>query len=934
KRRAGHTLTLKGYADAGGVHGAIAHTVESVYQNLSLDEQTIARDIFLRLTELGEGTEDTRRRASFAELMSNVENADEVRQVLNLLAEARLITLGEDTAEVAHEALIREWPTLREWLNQDREGLLLHRHLTEAAYEWELLERDMGALYRGVHLAQAREWAALHPKRLNAGEQAFLDASNELEQHEAKEREAQQQRELEAAQKLAESERQSIVRLRIRNRIISAVGVVALILAVLAGVFALSSNQNAQKAQTNFTHADALRLAAEANKLLLQPGSDADLTALLSIRSMNTEYTPQGDGAVEGATNLAFPVRVFTGHTDDTFGAVFSPDGKYVLTGSLDKTARLWDVQTGKEVRQLIGHSDAVDDVAFSPDGKYVATASWDQTARLWDAQTGKQLQIYNHSIWLSRVAFVPDGKYIITATGDETAHLWNVQTGQPVRTYTQSGRIQDFAISPDGKNLLTGGREKAIHIWDIQTGIELHQFSLPVWTGPVTFSPDGQYILAGGADNIIRLLDRNTGQVVRTFVGHTFQIQRLKYSPDGKYLVSIADDGTARLWDALTGDLIRILTVHPNNHPGEGLAFSPDGKYIFTASRAGLLWDTESVINTGLPQFFTPNDPVNDVAFSPDGKYVATASQSQNLARLWDIQTRQEIREFVGHISYVNRLTFSPDGKYLLTGGGTSDNTARLWSVQTGQELQRFVEPPPENGVDLAGPTVAFSPDGRYIATVSERAFLWDPQTGHQIREFIGHTDIVSSVAFSPDSRYLLTGSSDGTARLWEVQTGKQLQLFKHPEGDQVNWVAFSPDGKHALTGGFDGLIRLWSIETGAELREFSGHTASVWTVAFSLDGKYALSASDDSTARLWDVATGIELRRFIGHTAALWGAVFSPDDKYVLTGSNDGTARIWFTDYHDEIKYLCSRLSRDFTDEERKQYDIKDTKPTCPKP
>jgi len=168
KRRAGHRLTLKGYADAGGVHGAIAHTAESVYQNLSLSEQTIVRNILLRLTEFGEGTEDTRRRASFDELMSHVEDADDVRAVLNTLAEARLVTLSENSAEVAHEALIREWPKLREWLSQDREGIILHRQLTDAAHEWELLERDADSVYRGARLAQANEWLALNPNALNA----------------------------------------------------------------------------------------------------------------------------------------------------------------------------------------------------------------------------------------------------------------------------------------------------------------------------------------------------------------------------------------------------------------------------------------------------------------------------------------------------------------------------------------------------------------------------------------------------------------------------------------------------------------------------------------------------------------------------------------------------------------------------------------------
>ncbi len=207
KRRAGHTLTLKGYADAGGVRGAIAHTAESVYQNLTEEEQVIARNIFLRLTELGEGTEDTRRRASFNELMSQEGDADSIRNVLNILADARLVTLSENMAEVAHEALIREWPSLREWLNQDREGLRMHRHLTEAAREWELLGRDPGALYRGAHLAQAGEWAALNPNALNLQERSFLNASLEQERHEQREREEQQQRELEAAQKLAETER-------------------------------------------------------------------------------------------------------------------------------------------------------------------------------------------------------------------------------------------------------------------------------------------------------------------------------------------------------------------------------------------------------------------------------------------------------------------------------------------------------------------------------------------------------------------------------------------------------------------------------------------------------------------------------------------------------------------------------------------------------
>ena len=191
QRRSGRTLTLEGYADSGGVRGAIATTAENVYQQLSPDQQSMARQIFLRLTELGESTADTRRRTALRELLSPPDQPDQIRGVLNALATARLITLQDETAEVAHEALIREWPRLREWLTEDREGLQLHRHLTEATHDWELLDRDPGALYHGARLAQASEWAAANASALNQPEAAFLQASQALEQREAVEREAQ-----------------------------------------------------------------------------------------------------------------------------------------------------------------------------------------------------------------------------------------------------------------------------------------------------------------------------------------------------------------------------------------------------------------------------------------------------------------------------------------------------------------------------------------------------------------------------------------------------------------------------------------------------------------------------------------------------------------------------------------------------------------------
>ncbi|HLZ31917.1 MAG TPA: BTAD domain-containing putative transcriptional regulator [Chloroflexota bacterium] len=397
-RRRGWRLTLAAYTASGGVHGAIAQTAETVFgQQLTPEQQAIGRRVFLNLTELGEGTQDTRRRATIDDLVGRPNSAAEVSAVLELLADARLITLGPGTAEVAHEALIREWPRLREWLTQDRESLRLQRQLLRAAREWERLGRDAGGLYRGAQLAQALGWAGEHRAELGELEGTFLVASTGAAEQEAAEREAQRERELEAARQLADAEqrradeqRRSAGQLRLRAVLLGVAFSVAMVMAGAALFFGDRARQEARTAV-----ARELSAAAIGNLSI-----DPERAALLALQAVDTSYavdrtwTPDAEDALHRVAPLLRAELRLTGHSGRVLAVVFSPDGHRLATASQDGTARVWDAMSGQQQLTLRGHTGAVNAVAFSPDGRLIATAGDDRTARVWDASSGQEFSI------------------------------------------------------------------------------------------------------------------------------------------------------------------------------------------------------------------------------------------------------------------------------------------------------------------------------------------------------------------------------------------------------------------------------------------------------------------------------------------------------------------------------------------------------------
>jgi WD40 repeat protein len=595
---------------------------------------------------------------------------------------------------------------------------------------------------------------------------------------------------------------------------------------------------------------------------------------------------------------------VALGHAGDVKAVAFSPDSKWIVTGSSDGTARLWEAETAQEVRTFQGHNSGVYAAAFSPDGKQVLTGSMDRTIRLWDALTGREVHRFQgHAGTVRAVAFAQDGKRVLSGAEDSTARIWDLQAGKEVAAFRVRGKwVCGVAFALDGRQVLAGD-DKLVRLWDVESGKELRFFE--GHTGlvlSVAFSPDGKRALTGSSDRTARLWDVETGKEVRSFQGHTLPVISVALSPNGRWALTGSGDRAVRLWDVETGKEVRSFQGHPLIV--WSVAFSPDGRCVLSGSqdRTARLWDAQS--GKELRRFQGHTSGVASLAFSADGRRLLTGVGSAT--RLWDAETGKELRWFRGSESSVKCVTFSPDGHRMLAGAG---RTAVLWDVATGQQLHTCREP------DSSIQSLAFSPDGKQVLTGSDKGMvrLWDAETGKEVLAFEATVVSVTSAAFSPDGRHLVTGGNDFTARLWDARSGKGVRTFDAGQDNAIWSVAFSPDGRQVAAAGMYGKVWLWDAGTGKELCSCRGHAdtlANVWSVTFSPDGTRLLTGSEDRTAHLWDANTGKELRRFRGHAGSVTSTAFSPDGRRVLTGSRDRTTRLWDTETGQE---LCSLISFD---------------------
>jgi WD40 repeat protein len=826
-----------------------------VIASLPQADRGSARRILLALIT----SENTRVRRGDRELAEREPRAIEV---LEALVRGRLVVARDTESgpvyEIAHEALIQRWGTLRRWLDEDAGTRVVRERIVAAAAEWERTGHAADALWGERRLAEL-------PAQAGGGfderETRFLTASQ-----------------------------RAVVRRR-RIRRLSAAAVVAITAAVV--VVLVSLNRQSQ---------DRLRrLHEEQGRQSLLSGDP--MRALVNLAEAYREGardTPLRFMLAQGVRELGALEASLDGHRDKVWSVAFSPDGARVVTASEDTTARLWD-RAGTLVHTLAGHTQRVISAQFSPDGASVATASYDGTARLWDASRGVERCAMPHPAAVHAVVFSPDGAQLTTAAVDGAARIWDPASCHllhelaPAEHRPRSNWQPAELVAYDrvGSQLAVWNDRGPPTVWDPRTG-QLRQ-ALDGHRGfmvGIAFAPDGGRVGAAFADGAAAIFDVATGRMRTEFSGHRGPITGIRFHADGTQVLTTSEDGSAKLWDAATG-AVRLSLEHAGM---VRLArWSPDARSIVTADSDGGVrsWDA----TTGRLEHAFPGhvDEVWAVAFDPRGERLATAS-SDGTARLWKARWSRSVRSFRVPLD-VNRMlqgrgdTFAAirgDGALVATlGGGQAE--VHLWDPRTGVAVATL---PGHPGGAEGG---EFSPDGRTLVTCGgdRTVKLWDVAGRRLERSLEGHGAVVVRARFSADGTRLVTASGDETVRVWDVATGRAIATLAH--GQPVLDARFSPDGARIVTGAKDGIARIWRADGAGTPVLLKGHTDKVTSAMFSPDGRQVLSASGDKTVRLWDARAGTQLLVLEGHTAEVLDATLRPDGELIATAGLDATLRVW---------------------------------------
>ncbi len=969
------TLTQAAYQASGGAVGTLAKRADDVYCEQDAAGRDAIQQMFLRLVTLDEDATETRRRVFRSELL-NIATTDNVMdEVIDTYAAYRLLTLDHDpatrkpTVEMAHEAILREWQRLRDWLDESRHDIRQQRLLSAAAAEWQHANRESSYLLSGAKLEQFEGWAAETRLALTQDERDYLKQSVAENERQATAERDRQERELETQRQLVEQQRHAANRLRY---LVAGLGVF-LAVAIGLAIFALDRERRAQDArqqaerEAEVNH--SLVLANEAEDV--RGVGQTDLALMLAMQALAVDDPPQE--AVRALRDIALSTGLranLPGHSYKVQAMAFSPDGRTAVSASC---------------AELVAANECIR-------GEIIV---WNVSG---DAGQAAEIErIEAHDGWVHTLAFVPGTSTLISGGGDGKLLTWDADPESATFGALQNelaaypAAVRSLAISPDGTLLaLALQSDTALAVVEASTGNSLH--TLAGHTGPVSkviFAPDGQFILSASDDATMILWDAATGEKVRVFEGHTAAVNDIVFSPDGTTILSRSADLTARLWDVPTGTILRthktlfglgcigispdgrlayvceksttgvwdvaqwsqvdtfLMTAAPEHH---SLAVSPDSSYLLAGSDAGAMallnTSDRAIVHNYAAEGVVPG---GGIAITPDGRKLIMGTYGTDTL-IWDTETHEIVRRLDAQGLGANAITVSPDGKWAVVStsdflGGTRRTSIGVWDIESGEMISQF------DGFEYWPKFQAFAPDGRTILggsfTVKPNwdeenlgeIVLWEAATGEEILRFDYHDDL-ACVDITRDGTLGLVGSAHaiGEISLWDIDPesasyGESIWRRKmEPLPSAAMDCQFARDDRTYFMATNLGTVEQRDVMTDRLIQVFSGHDGWVLHLDISPDGQQLLSAGRDGNIVLWDIASGHELRRFTGHTAGIWEVIFSPDGQYAFSSSFDMSVLQWRIANWSVDELLAwirdNRYVREFTCEERAQYRIE---PLC---
>ncbi|WP_414563460.1 MULTISPECIES: eIF2A-related protein [unclassified Anabaena] len=722
--------------------------------------------------------------------------------------------------------------------------------------------QDDSRLLRGKALEDAKNWAA--NKSLTEQDYQFLAASQELEKKEIATALSLQEEE---SRILAQANDTLTTAQHQAKRQICLAGGVLICSLIAATIAFISANNQLQKVQIGgrLEQAGVAALKQFETKQIESLVSALDvgqnLKAIVKNQNSLDKYPATKPLlALQTIVDNIREVQHFVAHQDYIATVNWSHDGKYIITASHDKTARIWDL-SGKLITEIKGHQDAVFVANLSHDGRHIITASFDKTVRIWDF-FGKELAILKHQDHVTNASLSHDGQRIITIT--ENPHIATNIQGNVV--YSSNG--------------------KTVRIWDLSGNLLLQ---LPDKVNTASFSPDDQFILTTANDKTARIWD-TSGKLLQTLTGHSMAVNSAYWSPNGKYILTTSND--AYVWDVSGKQIARFKVDDKWEIKGAG--FSPDSQLIFgSTSEKTYVWDlsTQNLIRE------IKNEQVlhSHADFSPDSQRIFTIDNTikvwdmrKEAVKVWDLSSTK-ITELTGNQSSPR---WSPDGKYIVTFG--QDKIVRIWDLSDKTPITL------KSKDAITGAT--WSPDGKYIVTPTWKSVLiWD-NSGKQLAKFTGHSDIVNSANFSPDGKLIITAANDKTARIYD-KSGTQLLLLAGHE-DSVEYADFSPDGKLILTTTYSQTTRIWS-KSGKLIATFKARG-----IKWSPDSKYILAMFDydgKNYSSLWNIL-GKKIVGFPASHNSYFGARFSPNGEHIVT-ANEAQVSIWNTSGQKISKFTANQ-------------------------